>query len=124
MIKTNAATFEDEDDVKLEYHAKEDVIKINTAGGDDVVQKLAILEKESQESNQVSKSSLTLIDCCGMRSPSLESAKWIQLSRTLAPGLRSSFDDSSYRFPAPHPEWARLGQQQWLLLNQDCLSER
>ena len=43
MIKTDAGAFEDEDDEKLEYHAKENVIKIDTAASEDVAQKLSIL---------------------------------------------------------------------------------
>ena len=43
MSKTDAAAFEDEEDEKLEYHAKENVIKIASPGAEDVVQKLSIL---------------------------------------------------------------------------------
>ena len=38
--KTDAAAFEDE---RLKYHAKENVIKLDTAAVEDVVQKLSIL---------------------------------------------------------------------------------
>ena len=43
MIKTNAVAFEDKEGEKLEYHVKEDVIKIGTAASEDVTQKLSIL---------------------------------------------------------------------------------
>ena len=43
MNKIDSAAFEDEDDEKLEYHAKENVIKIDSAASEDVVQKLSIL---------------------------------------------------------------------------------
>ena len=43
VSRTDAVAFEDEEDEKLEYHAKEDVIKFDTAAAEDVVQKLSIL---------------------------------------------------------------------------------
>ena len=46
--KTDAAAFEDE---RLEYHAKEDVIKIDNADVEDVISKRSIPWKESQDSN-------------------------------------------------------------------------
>ena len=126
--KTVTAAYEDE---KLKYRAKEDavyvcydclqdVIKIGTAAGEDVVQKLSILKEESHEFNLFPR---TLIDCRGLRSPSLESAKWIQLSRTL-PKASGADNDSSYQLPAPHPECVGLFQQNLLLLHQDHSSMR
>ena len=40
MCKTDTANFEDK---RIEYQANEDVIKIDTAASEDVVQKLSIL---------------------------------------------------------------------------------